>query len=470
MSILILRLEEKVDLLWYFESIGQSDSTAIGAPIIVAPQGKHAWEINPYSGCCASLNIIVVEREFEMEVVFSHACGLDVHKDSITACIITPEGKEIETFSTKTVYLLQLVDWIREHDCTHVAMESTGVYWKPIVNLLEPEGINYLVVNAQHIKAVPGRKTDVKDAEWICDLLRHGLLQGSYIPDREQRELRELVRYRRSMIEERARQNNRIQKVLEGANIKLGSVVSDILGKSSKEMLRAIADGEEDLESLSSCARGKLKAKTESLKLSLQGTVSSHQRLMLGTILDHIDFLTKQIEKVNEELEFRLKDAEEDIAILDSIPGISLNTAQQIYAEIGKDVGKQFPTASQFCSWAGVVPGNNESAGKKKSTRTRKGNKYLKSALVEAAHSLGNSKTYLGALYRRSCKRKGRNRAAMIVAHAMLRIAYYLLIRRENYVDLGEDYLDQQKQKSVVNYSVKRLQKLGYEVSITKVS
>jgi transposase len=206
-----------------------------------------------------------------MDVIIERACGMDVHKDSITACILTPEGKEIQTFSTKTVYLLKLLDWIKEHNCSHVAMESTSVYWKPIVNLLESEGIEFAVVNAQHIKAVPGRKTDVNDAEWIAKLLRHGLIRASYIPDRNQRELRELVRYRRSIIQERARQQNRIQKVLEGANIKLGSVVSQIKGVSAMEMLRAIADGENDPVKLASFARRTLKKKKEELELALRG-------------------------------------------------------------------------------------------------------------------------------------------------------------------------------------------------------
>ena len=241
-----------------------------------------------------------------MDVIIERACGMDVHKDNITACIMTPDGKEIQTFSTKTVHLIQLVDWIIQHGCTHVAMESTSVYWKPIVNLLEAEDIEFLVVNAQHIKAVPGRKTDVKDAEWIAQLLRHGLLKASYIPDRNQRELRELVRYRRSIIEERARQHNRIQKVLEGANIKLGSVVSDIMGLSSKNMLHAIAEGEDNPEILANFAQRTLKRKKAELELALKGYVSPHQRLMLKTILSHIEFLTQQIEALDQEVAQRV--------------------------------------------------------------------------------------------------------------------------------------------------------------------
>lgn len=403
-----------------------------------------------------------------MDVIIERACGLDVHKDNITACTITPEGKEIETFSTKTTFLIQLIDWVKEHGCTHVAMESTSVYWKPIVNLLESEDIEFLVVNAQHIKAVPGRKTDVKDAEWIAKLLRHGLLRASFIPDRNQRELRELVRYRRGVIEERARQHNRIQKVLEGANIKLGSVVSDIMGVSSRDMLRAIAEGNDDLEQLTNYARGTMKKKKDELKLALQGYIQDHQRFMIKTILDHIDYLTDQIDNLDKEVAKRMDDYQEDMDRLDSIPGIARRMAEQMLAELGFNVGEQFPSAPQMCSWAGLVPGNNQSAGKRKSSKTRNGNKYLRSALIEAAHSVRGSKTYLGALYRRTAARKGKKRAGIVVAHAILRISYYLLTRKEMYVDLGEDYFDKQRQKSIVQHSLRRLESLGYTVSIVE--
>jgi transposase len=401
-----------------------------------------------------------------MDVVIERACGMDVHKDNITACIITPEGKEIQTFSTKTIFLIQLVDWIKENNCTHVAMESTSVYWKPIVNLLEAEDIEFLVVNAQHMKAVPGRKTDVKDAEWIAKLLSHGLLKASYIPNRNQRELRELVRYRRSIIEERARQHNRIQKVLEGANIKLGSVVSDVLGVSSRDMLNAIANGEEDPEILANFARRTMKKKKEELELALRGYINFHQRLMLKTILKHIDFLTEQIEMLDQEVAERVSTHQDNIDRLDSIPGIATRMAEQILSEIGTDVKKQFPSAAHMCSWAGLVPGHNESAGKRKSAKTKKGNKYLRSALTEAAHSVRGSKNYLGALYRRTAARKGKKRAGIVVAHAMLRIAYYLLTRKEMYVDLGEDYFDKKRQQSIVRHSLRRLESLGYTVTI----
>jgi transposase len=403
-----------------------------------------------------------------VDVIIERACGMDVHKDNITACIMTPEGKEIQTFSTKTVFLLKLVDWIKQHGCTHVAMESTSVYWKPIVHLIEAEDIEFLVVNAQHMKAVPGRKTDVKDAEWICQLLRHGLIKASFIPDRDQRELRELVRYRRSIIEERARQHNWIQKVLEGANIKLGSVVSDIMGVSSKNMLHAIADGIDNPEELANMAQRTLKRKKDELELALQGYTRPHQRLMLKTILNHIDFLTKQIDMLDQEVAQRVSSNQEDIERLDSIPGISTRMAEQILAEIGTDIKNQFQSAAHMCSWAGLVPGHNESAGKRKSSKTKKGNKYLKSGLTEATHSVRGSKNYLGALYRRTAARKGKKRAGIVVAHAMLRIAYYLLTRKEMYVDLGEDYFDKQRQQSIVRHALRRLEGLGYSVTITE--
>ncbi|HWO98814.1 MAG TPA: transposase, partial [Bacillus sp. (in: firmicutes)] len=260
----------------------------------------------------------------------------------------------------------------------------------------------------------------------------------------------------------------RIQKVLEGANIKLGSVVSEIMGVSSQEMLRAIADGEDDPVKLASFARRTLKKKKEELELALRGYISPHQRMMLKTILTHIDFLTEQIEMLDQEVAKRMSSYQEDVERLDSIPGIATRMAEQILSEVGTDVKKQFPSAAHMCSWAGLVPGQNESAGKRKSSKTKKGNKYLRSALTEAAHSVRGSKNYLGALYRRTAARKGRKRAGIVVAHAMLRISYYLLTRKEMYVDLGEDYFDKQREQSIVRHSLRRLESLGYTVSLTE--
>jgi transposase len=404
-----------------------------------------------------------------MDVVYSRCCGLDVHKKNVVACVVTPEGKEIRTFSTMTDDLLCLADWIKSKGCTHVAMESTASFWKPVYNLLELDNIQLLVVNARHMKNVPGRKTDVKDAEWIAGLLRHGLLQGSYIPDREQRELRELIRYRRSLIDERAREANRIQKVLEGANIKLSSVATDILGKSGRAMIESMIQGETDPEVLSELAQRRLKNKKAELKRALNGLIGKHQKLMLQTQLQHIDFLETQIARLDEEIKERMLPFEQDLELLDTIPGIGRRTAEQILAETGTDMD-QFPTAAHLCSWAGVAPGNNESAGKRKSGRTRKGNQKLKSSLVEAAKAASRTKnTYLSSQYHRLAARRGANRAAVALAHSILTIAYYILKRRQPYIELGPTYYEERKHKSVVTQSVKKLESLGYKVMIETV-
>lgn len=402
----------------------------------------------------------------EMEIIYPRCCGLDIHKKTVVACVITPEEKEIRTFSTMTEDILAMVDWIKSKGCTHVAMESTSSYWKPIYNILEIEELNPMVVNANHIKNVPGRKTDVKDAEWIAGLLQHGLLQGSYISSREQRELRELIRYRRSLIEERAREINRIQKVLEGANIKLSSVVTDIMGKSSRAIIEAIINGEEDTVVLSELAQKRLKNKKEELKKALKGLIGPHQRLMLKTQLAHIDFLDEQIGLLDEEIKRRMLPFEEDLERLDTIPGVGRRTAEHIIAEIGTNMD-QFPSAAQLCSWAGVAPGNNESAGKRKSGRTRKGNEKLRSVLVEAARAAAHTKdTYLSAQYHRIAARRGANRAAVAVAHSILTIVYYLLKRKERYNELGVNYYKERKKEAIVKQSIKKLESLGLKVIV----
>ncbi|WP_227762488.1 IS110 family transposase [Zhaonella formicivorans] len=405
-----------------------------------------------------------------MDVLYTHCCGLDVHKKNVVACTITPEGKEIRTFSTMTDDLISLVDWLKSKGCTHVAMESTASYWKPIYNLLELEEINVMVVNAKHIKNVPGRKTDVKDAEWIAGLLQHGLLQGSYIPSREQRELRELIRYRRSLIEERAREINRIQKVLEGANIKLSSVARDVLGKSGRDMIEAMIQGQEDPEILAELAKGKLKKKKEELQRALNGLIGSHQKLMLAKQLKHIDFLDKTIAELDEEVKARMLPFEEDLELLDTIPGVGRRTAEQILAEAGTNMD-QFPSAAHLCSWAGVAPGNNESAGKRKSGKAKKGNQKLRSALVEAARAASRTKdTYLASQYHRIAARRGANRASLAVAHSILIIAYHILKKRQPYIELGPNYYEERKRQTVVKQSIKKLESLGYKVTVEEVA
>jgi len=403
-----------------------------------------------------------------MDVIYKRCCGLDVHKKSITACIITPNDKEIKTFATMTEKILEMVDWIKEKGCTHVAMESTGVYWKPIYNVLEAENIKVLVVNARHIKTVPGRKTDVKDAEWIAELLQHGLLNGSYIPDRNQRELRELVRYRRSLIEERAREINRIQKVLEGANIKLSAVVSDINGKSSRLMLRGLIKGDYDPAVLAELAKGRMRSKKKELIQALQGFMGHHQKMMLTAQLQHIDFLEEQIAILDAEVMERMRPFDHEIDLLVTIPGISRRAAEQILAEIGTDMSR-FPSAKHLTSWGGMAPGNNESAGKRKSGKTTKGNKKLRSALIEAAHAAGRTKnTYLSSLYHNIAARRGKKRAAVAVGRTILESIYYMLTRNQPYIELGPDYLLQQKKDLVVKRSIKKLQSLGYVVNLEK--
>ncbi|MDI6915657.1 MAG: IS110 family transposase [Desulfitobacteriaceae bacterium] len=405
-----------------------------------------------------------------MDVMYTHCCGLDVHKKNVVACTLTPEGKEIRTFLTMTYDLIALGDWLKSKGCTHVAMESTASYWKPIYNLLELEEFKVMVVNAKHIKNVPGRKTDVKDAEWIAGLLQHGLLRGSYIPTREQRELRELIRYRRSMIDERAREINRIQKVLEGANIKLSSVASDVLGKSGRAMLEAMIQGQENPEALSELAKGRLKSKKADLQKAMHGLMGTHQKLMLDNQLKHIDFMDEIIAKLDEEVKARMLPFEEDLELLDTIPGVGRRTAEQILAEAGTDMD-QFPSAAHLCSWAGVAPGNNESAGKRKSGKARKGNQKLRSALVEAARAASHTKeTYLASQYYRIAARRGANRAALAVAHSILTIAYHILKKRQPYIELGPSYYEERKRQTVVKQSIKKLEALGFKVTVEEVA
>ena len=401
-----------------------------------------------------------------MRVLHKRCCGLDVHKKSVTACAITPEGKEVKTFGTMTEDIFALAEWVKEKGCTHVAMESSGVYWKPIYNLLELEDIQIFVVNAQHIKTVPGRKTDVKDAEWIADLLRHGLLSSSYIPDREQRELRELVRYRKSLVGERAREANRLQKVLEGCNIKLASVATDITGVSAKAMLKAIIDDAGDAVTIAKLAQGKMKNKQKELEKALVGLVGKHQKMLLTAQLKHIEFIDQQIAELDQEIEERMRPFDEALALLETIPGVGRRTAEDLVAEIGVDMDR-FPSDAHISSWAGMSPGNNESAGKRKSGKTTKGNKSLRATLVNSARSAARTKnTYLSAQYRRIAARRGGNRAAVAVGHTILVIAYHILKKREPYKELGADYFDQRKKDAVVNNAVRRLMALGYKVTV----
>ncbi len=399
-----------------------------------------------------------------MQVVYERCCGLDVHKKSVVACVTTPDGQKTRTFGTTTRQLLALAEWLGERRVTHVAMESTGVYWKPVVNLLE-DSFTVWVVNAAHIKAVPGRKTDVKDAEWIADLLRHGLLQPSFIPERAQRELRELVRYRRSLVQERSREANRVQKVLEGANIKLGSVASDVLGASGRQMLTALARGEEDPSVLADMAKGRLREKLGALEEALEGVMGYHQRLILGAQLRHLGYLDEEIDRLDDEVARRVGPHKDVLDAVDSIPGVGRRTAETIVAEIGTDVDR-FPTSGRLASWAGVSPGNNQSAGKNKRSPVKRGNTSLQSALVESAKAAARTKTYLGAQYHRLARRIGANRAAMAVAHSIAVILHSIIRTKKPYVDLGHNYFEKRDRDAITRKAVHQLERLGHKVTL----
>jgi transposase len=405
-----------------------------------------------------------------MDVIYPRCCGLDVHKREVVACVVStdPEGtprKAIRAFGTMTQDILALADWLAAHEVTHVAMESTGVYWKPLYNLLE-DSFALLLVNARHVKAVPGRKTDVRDCEWLADLLRHGLLTGSFVPDRPQRELRELTRYRTSLVRERTAAANRLQKTLEGANIKLAAVATDILGKSGREILAALVAGRTDGAELAQLAQGRLREKLPQLERALVGCVGAHQRFLVAEQVAHIDFLEAAIARVSAEIAERVQPDEEAIARLDTIPGVGRAVAEALVAEIGADLTR-FPSAKHLASWAGLCPGNHESAGNRRSGKTRKGSPWLRACLVQAAHAAARSKgTYLAAQYRRLAARRGRARAAVAVAHSILIIAYHVLTEGTVYCDLGDNYFDERDRHGVARRLVHRLQGLGYGVTL----
>lgn len=400
-----------------------------------------------------------------MEVVSERCCGLDVHKGTIAACLITPgrpgqAQKEIRTFGAMTDDILALRDWLDEAGVTQVAMESTGVYWKPIWNLLEDD-FELVLANAGHIKGLRGKKTDVKDCEWIADLLRHGLIKSSFVPSREQRELRELTRYRTTLVRERSAELNRLQKTLEGGNVKLAGVVSDLQGKSARQMLAALAAGSTDSATLAELAIGRLRAKLPELRRAISGRMRPHQCFMLA----HIDALDANIEAVAAEIEERLRPFATEIEHLDSIPGVGQIIANSLLAEIGPDMSK-FPTASCLASWAKICPGNNESAGKRRSGKTGKGDRWLRSLLTEAGHAASKTPTYLGSQYHRLAGRLGKKKAAVAVGHSILVIAYYLLRDNRSFEDLGFRYFDQRDANKLRYRLVHRLEGLGYKVNL----
>lgn len=414
-----------------------------------------------------------------MEVVNGRCAGLDVHKKVVVACVLTPDEVRadgqprpvLKRFGTMTEDLVGLAGWLAERGAVQVAMESTGVYWQPVWNILEEHGgFEVLLVNAHHIKAVPGRKTDVKDAQWLAELLRHGLVRASFVPDRAQRELRELTRYRTALIEERTAHVNRLQKSLESANIKLAAVASDVTGVSARAMLARLVAGADDPSALADLAVGRLRDKIPALERALAGRFGEHHRYLVPRILAAIDFLDQQIADLDAriaELERPFADAVER---LDGIPGVGRRVAETVIAEVGGTVDR-FPSARHLASWAGLCPGNHESAGKRLGGKTRKGNQPLRRALVQAAHAAGRARqTYPGAQYRRLAARRGKKRAAVAVAHTILVIAYHLLAHHATYTDLGPDFFDRHDTDALERQLVKRLERLGNKVTLEKVA
>ena len=427
-----------------------------------------------------------------MEIVYSRCCGLDIHKRLVVACRIVPGSdgqpcKEIRTFGTMTEDLLQLGDWLAAEQVTHVAMEATGIYWHPIYNLLEDQ-FTLLLANAQHIKAVPGRKTDVKDCEWIADLLRHGLLHPSFVPPRPQRELRELTRYRTTLVRERGAEVNRLQKTLEGANIKLAAVASNVLGASSREMLEQLMAGATDGMALAELARGRLRTKRPQLRQALTGQVGPHQRFLLARQLAHIDMLEQLIAEVSTEIGQRLQaetafqspetqappaaTAQDTLAPLaevvqrlQTIPGVGQRAAEILVAEVGVDM-QRFPSAAHLASWAGLCPGNHESPGKRRSGKPRRGSPWLRALLVEVAQAASRTKdTTLAARFHRLVKRLGYKKALVALAHTILRLVYYLLKDGTTYQERGP-YTDEHEREAAIRAGIRRLQPLGLTVTV----
>jgi transposase len=411
--------------------------------------------------------------ETAMDIIFDNVAGLDVHKKTIMVCVrkIQPQGgtmEEVRTFGTMTRDLLEMSDWLASEGVTHVAMESTGVLWKPVWNILEGS-FKLLLVNPRELKQVPGRKSDVRDCQWIAHLLQCGLLRSSFVPPRSQRELRDLTRQRTQLLAEQGRAANRIHKTLEDANVKLGAVASDILGKSGRAMLHALVAGERDPAKLAELARGKLRGKIPELKNALQGHFTEHHCFMLRSLLNHIDYLESQIELFSNRIEGCLGSFlnAEQIERLDAIPGVNQRTVENVVAEIGPDMSR-FPDEDHLSSWAGLSPGNEESAGKRIRGRTTKGNRWLRRALTEAAWAASHTKgSYLGAQFRRLAARRGKKRALTAVAHTILGIFYHLLKEEVDYRDLGADYFDKLKPEQYRRFLVKRLESLGYDVTLT---
>ncbi len=403
-----------------------------------------------------------------MQTLVERGCGLDVHQATVVACLLIIRNddtvqKQMRTFGTTTRELLNLREWLLSQGCTHAAMESTGVYWKPVYAILEG-GLEIVVANAQHVKKVPGRKTDVKDAEWIADLLCHGLLRSSFVPPKAIRELRDLTRYRRKLVESQAAERNRLLKLLESANIKLASVATDVFGTSGRLMLRALIAGKATAQEMAELARRKLRSKIPQLQLALEGKLEGHHRFLLKLQLDRLERAEGDLAVLEQRIQEKLEPYAAQLALLREIPGVDWTLAAVIIAELGVDMSV-FQSVSQLASWAGVCPGNNESAGKRKSSRIPKGNVYLKTALVEAAHAAARTKgTYLRDKFYRLKARRGYKRAVVAIGHKILVSVYHMVSQNVSYNDLGDLYLDKLNKNHLTRNLVHRLERLGYSV------
>lgn len=409
-----------------------------------------------------------------MQVVHPNCAGIDVHKRDLKVCAVHRDAagqriEQVRTFGTMTQQLEALRAWLRECGISVVAIESTGVYWKPVFNLLEAD-VQVMLVNPAHCKQVPGRKTDVKDCQWLAQLLEHGLLKGSFIPPQAIRDLRDLTRYRRRLIQQRAREVNRVQKVLETANIKLASVATDVMGKSGRAILAALLEGVQDTERLAKLARGRLRAKKGELEQALQGLFRPHHARLLTYILAHIDFLDEQIDECTRDIEALCRPFETELARLDTITGVDRRAAEELIAEVGVDMAV-FASHQHLGSWAKMCPGNNESGGKRFSGRTGSGNCWLRSILVQCAHAAGHTKqTYLGVQYRRFAGRKGKRRAAVVVGHSILDAVYFILRDGVEYRELGAQHFDQLNKDRLIRYHVRRLESLGLKVNVQELA
>jgi transposase len=406
-----------------------------------------------------------------MEAIRKVVCGVDVHKKSILACIrkLGKEGeidRDVRTFGTRTKELLELADWCVREGVQEIGMESTGVYWKPVWNILCAAGLKLRLVNPEHLKHFEKRKTDVKDCEWIAELLQYGLLKGSFVPSEDLRQLRDLTRHRVKLAQQRAAVANRIQKVLEDTNIKLASHLSDLLGVSGRRILKSLIEGESDSAKLAMLIHPTVRAKQEDLILALQGCVTEHHRFMLSELLDQLEFLERKIDTFEAKIDEVSSPFEEAIQLSDQIPGVARCIAISIIAEMGTDM-KQYPSQRHLASWAGMCPGNNQSAGKRKSGKTPMGNRWLRRALSEAAWAASHTKeTYFAALFRRICRRRGKKRAIIATGHAILVCVYHMLKNNCSYKELGFNHFDRIKGDQMQRYYLKRLAQLGVKVQL----